>query len=200
MGDKNKENLAAPAEAPEPPAKEKGKKRKLEETDDSVLEPAEKKGKFDWDEIITSILTKKEEMKLVKLKKKCIAEFMAQFPDTHKSQEKLGSKFDKMLKKRKYKVLKDKVMLAHPDDEEKEEAAEETPTDNGHQKQNGVADSTNGVHTTNGEQQQKRLPQTTDIRSRTEWLTPPTECTLPTENSNRRDSHRQRTSEAERSG
>ena len=45
-------------------------------------------------------------------------------------------------------------MLAHPDDEEKEEAAEETPTDNGHQKQNGVADSTNGVHTTNGEQQQ----------------------------------------------
>jgi len=160
--DKNKENLAAPASDPEPPVKEKGKKRKLEETDDSVLEPAEKKGKFDWDEIITSILTKKEEMKLVKLKKKCIAEFMAQFPDTHKSQEKLGSKFDKMLKKRKYKVLKDKVMLAHPEDEE---TAEETPAENGHQEQNGsskavigAAHATNGVPATNGvhstEQQQ----------------------------------------------
>merc|ERR1719334_946117 len=103
---------------------EKGKKRKREiieseETEDSQSS-SPKKAKFDWDEIITACLKRKEgnEMKLVKLKKKCVSEFFAMNEGTHKTQEEVGAKFDKKLKKRKYRLLKDKVKLILEDEPE----------------------------------------------------------------------------------
>merc|ERR1711990_47196 len=63
-------------------------------------------------------------MKLNKLKKKCISEFMSRNEGTHKTTEEIGAKFDKKLKKRKYRVLKDKVKLVL----DSEEAAKEQET------------------------------------------------------------------------
>ena len=48
-------------------------------------------------------------MKLTKLKKKCVAEFMAQNSGTHLSEADIGAKFDKKIKKKAYRVLKDKA-------------------------------------------------------------------------------------------
>jgi hypothetical protein len=45
-------------------------------------------------------------MKLNKLKKRCLAEFMAAHPATHKTQEQIGDKFDKKIAKKRYRVLK----------------------------------------------------------------------------------------------
>ena len=50
-------------------------------------------------------------MKLNKLKKKCISEFFAQHEGTHKTPAEVGAKFDKKIKKKKYKILKDRVKL-----------------------------------------------------------------------------------------
>jgi hypothetical protein len=55
---------------------------------------------------MTSLLQQKTEMKLNKLKKRCVAEFLAAHPATHKTQEEIGAKFDKKIRKKKYKVLK----------------------------------------------------------------------------------------------
>ena len=55
---------------------------------------------------MTSLLQQKTEMKLNKLKKRCVAEFLAAHPGTHKTQEEIGAKFDKKIRKKKYKVLK----------------------------------------------------------------------------------------------
>ena len=89
------------------------------EVDEEISSP--KKTKFDWDEIISSLLEKKEgnEMKLNKLKKKCVGEYFAQHEGTHKTLEEIGAKFDKKLKKRKFRVLKDKVKLILDDTEKK---------------------------------------------------------------------------------
>jgi len=117
-----------------------GKKRKHEETEsmdvdndclannesiDEPTEPATKKGKFDWDSVICELLSKKGSMKLNKLKKKCLAEFRAQQKENaaHLTEQQIGAKFDKKLKKKKYKVLKECVSLAHPEDDADEEAA-----------------------------------------------------------------------------
>ena len=103
---------------------EKSLKRKRDdsmEVDENEVSPAPvKKSKFDWDETITSVLMKKEgnEMKLNKLKKKCLQEFLSQNEGTHKTTEEIGAKFDKKLKKRKYRVLKDKVKLILDDEGE----------------------------------------------------------------------------------
>merc|ERR1712025_1437852 len=92
-------------------------KRKREEDTMEVDNDAEdvspvKKIKFDWDETITRVLQQKgNEMKLSKLKKKCVSEFFALHEGTHKTQEEIGAKFDKKLKKKKYTVLKDRVKL-----------------------------------------------------------------------------------------
>jgi hypothetical protein len=43
---------------------------------------------------------------LNKLKKRCLAEFFTAHPDTHKTQEELGAKFDKKISKKKYKIVK----------------------------------------------------------------------------------------------
>jgi len=99
-------------------------KRKREEDTMEVDDDAEdvspvKKIKFDWDETITRVLQQKgNEMKLNKLKKKCVSEFFALHEGTHKSQEEIGAKFDKKLKKKKYTVLKDRVKLnlSHSED------------------------------------------------------------------------------------
>ena len=98
----------------------------MEVEEEEEASASKKKKKFDWDETITNVLLKKEgnEMKLNKLKKKCVNEFLSQNEGTHKTTEEVGAKFDKKLKKRKYRVLKDKVKLIL-DDEGKEEKEKE---------------------------------------------------------------------------
>jgi len=85
----------------------------MEVEEDEETSAKKKKKKFDWDETISNVLMRKEgnEMKLNKLKKKCISEFMSQNEGTHLTAEEIGAKFDKKLKKKKYRVLKDKVKL-----------------------------------------------------------------------------------------
>ena len=77
----------------------------------------EKKLKFDWDETISSVLKQSGEIKLKKLKKKVVSEYMSIHEGTHKTAEEIGAKFDKKVKKKKYRVLKDKVTLVVTDDE-----------------------------------------------------------------------------------
>merc|ERR1719391_567467 len=43
---------------------------------------------------------------------------MAQHPQTHLGEAEVGAKFDKKIKKKAYKILKDRVQLAHPPSEE----------------------------------------------------------------------------------
>merc|ERR1712025_785258 len=122
--DKNKE-----VEKDESEDLNKNKKRKRDEemeVDEDASQP--KKTKFDWDEVITSLLMQKEdkEMKLNKLKKKCVNEFFSANEGTHKTPEEVGAKFDKKLKKRKYRLLKDKVKLI-VDDEPEEKIISEIP-------------------------------------------------------------------------
>ena len=106
------------------------RKREEEMEVDRTIDTEEtpgKKTKFDWDETISSVLKQKgDEMKLNKLKKKCVAEYLAQHEGTHKTAEEIGAKFDKKLKKRKYRVLKDKVKLITEETEDVSEKAEET--------------------------------------------------------------------------
>ena len=68
-----------------------------------------------------------EEMKLNKLKKKCVSEFFAQHEGTHKTAEEVGAKFDKKIKKKKYRILKDKVKLIPDEQEEEEKHEQEQP-------------------------------------------------------------------------
>jgi len=103
----------------------KGKKRKAEEdstndntNDDTLMEveneePASKKTKFDWDDVIGQVLAKKgNQMKLKKLKKKCVSEYFVQNPSAHQSSEQIAAKFDKKINKRqKYKIVGEDVML-----------------------------------------------------------------------------------------
>jgi len=108
------------------PSTKKSKKRKLDDSAMDVNETAEpdaKKSKFDWDDVITSLLEKQsdKEMSMKKLKKRCIAEYMFQHEGTHKTKEDLAVKFNKKLKKRKYKVLKDRVTLKTDSEDETEE-------------------------------------------------------------------------------
>ncbi|XP_023347449.1 cell growth-regulating nucleolar protein [Eurytemora carolleeae] len=104
----------------------KTNKRKLDESME-VDEPSSKKTKFDWDETISSLLSKGEEIKLNKLKKKCVSEFFAQHEGTHKTAEEVGAKFDKKIKKKKYRILKDKVKLIPDEQEEEEKHEQEQP-------------------------------------------------------------------------
>merc|ERR1712042_176374 len=120
--DKNKEQAVVEDE-------NKNNKRKGdEEMEVDEDESSPKKTKFDWDEVITSLLMKKDdkEMKLNKLKKKCLSEFFSSNEGTHKTQEEVGAKFDKKLKKRKYRLLKDRVKLI-VDDEPEEKIIPENP-------------------------------------------------------------------------
>ena len=111
----------------------KAKKRKRDEVEEESTPElnSPKKTKFDWDELIAGCLKTKEghEMKLVKLKKKCLSEFFSQHEGTHKTKEEVGAKFDKKLKKRSYRLLKDKVKLIteDEDDEEVVQGAAERP-------------------------------------------------------------------------
>merc|ERR1712227_813630 len=119
MGTSEKENVESKKSKKKKKDKEnKGSlKRKREDDTMEVDNDGEeaspvKKIKFDWDETITRVLQQKgNEMKLNKLKKKCVSEFFALHEGTHKTQEEIGAKFDKKLKKKKYSVLKDKVKL-----------------------------------------------------------------------------------------
>merc|ERR1719234_960911 len=103
---------------------EDGGAAKEEEDDESPP----KKVKFDWDEVITACLKEKDgnEMKLVKLKKKCLREYFSAHEGTHKSKEEVGAKFDKKMKnKSSYKVLKDRIKLVGVEEEEKKGEEEE---------------------------------------------------------------------------
>merc|ERR1719295_1667872 len=86
-----------------------------------------KKAKFDWDEVITACLKEKDgnEMKLVKLKKKCLREYFSAHEGSHKTKEEIGAKFDKKVNKRSYKVLKDRIKLVSVEEEKKSEEEEE---------------------------------------------------------------------------
>jgi len=86
-----------------------------------------KKAKFDWDEVITACLKEKDgnEMKLVKLKKKCLREYFSAHEGSHKTKEEIGAKFDKKVNKRSYKVLKDRIKLVGVEEEKKSEEEEE---------------------------------------------------------------------------
>merc|ERR1712200_168205 len=99
----------------------KGKKRKAEDestNDDTLMEveneePATKKTKFDWDDIIGQVLAKKgNQMKLKKLKKKCVSHYFEQNPSAHQSSEQIAAKFDKKINKRqKYKIVGEDAIL-----------------------------------------------------------------------------------------
>lgn len=72
----------------------------------------EKSGKFVWEDVITGLLQKKGAMKVNKLKKKVVAEYLSQHEGTHKSEEELANKLEKKLKKNKsFRILKDVVSL-----------------------------------------------------------------------------------------
>merc|ERR1719494_1380067 len=60
-----------------------------EESSQNDEETVSKKAKFDWDEVITGCLKGKSgnEMKLVKLKKKCLREYFSVHEGTHKTKE-----------------------------------------------------------------------------------------------------------------
>jgi len=121
----------------------KGKKRKADQhtnkdntNDESLMEvdneePASKKAKFDWDDIIGQVLAKKgNQMKLKKLKKKCVSEYFVQNPSCHQSSDQIAAKFDKKINKRqKYKIVGEDVMLNTRDkvvlDDQKSEANNE---------------------------------------------------------------------------
>jgi len=100
------------------------------ENEDSTTKDEEspvKKAKFDWDEVITACLKEKDgnEMKLVKLKKKCLREYFSAHEGTHKSKEEVGAKFDKKVNKRSYKVLKDRIKLVGVEEEDKKSEEDE---------------------------------------------------------------------------
>jgi len=120
--DKNKEQAVVEDE------NKNNKRKRDEEMEVDEDESSPKKTKFDWDEVITSLLMKKDdkEMKLNKLKKKCLSEFFSSNEGTHKTPEEVGAKFDKKLKKRKYRLLKDRVKLI-VDDEPEEKIISEKP-------------------------------------------------------------------------
>ncbi|XP_023348813.1 glutamic acid-rich protein, partial [Eurytemora carolleeae] len=123
---KKKENNKENTENTEDQVEEnKTNKRKLDESM-KVDEPSSKKTKFDWDETITSLLSKGEEMNLNKLKKKCVAEFFAQREGTHKTVEEVGAKFEKKIKKIKCRILNDKVKLIQ-DEQEEQQYEQEQP-------------------------------------------------------------------------
>lgn len=116
----------------------KGKKRKHEngatesaeingddtmEVDNDEDGPAAKKVKFDWDATIQAVLSKKgNQMKLKKLKKKCVSEYFVQNPNAHQTPEQIGTKFDKKINKRQnYKVIGEEVHLNERDEVKAEE-------------------------------------------------------------------------------
>lgn len=87
----------------------KKRKGQKEDADDSVLDeeesPAQRGMKFDWVDIITTLLQSKGEMALKKLRKKVLAEYMSRGERTM-SEEKLGAKFNK-------KVTKNPTFIVH---------------------------------------------------------------------------------------
>lgn len=110
--------------------KKKSKKRQLEENDNNDQPSIKKKvdivnentpqeenvtengdSKFSWKNTILEIVTSKGEISMKKLKKKVIAQYLANFPDA--ATEKAASKFEKKLGKvSDILISEDKVRLA----------------------------------------------------------------------------------------
>merc|ERR1712080_111938 len=111
--EKDKENVEAEMEVDNEVSigkKKKKKKKKGLKDQENVEEVVDSDGAS----------TKKSK----KRKKRCIAEYMSQHEGTHKTKEDLAVKFNKKLKKRKYKVLKDRVTLKTDTEEDAEETME----------------------------------------------------------------------------
>ncbi|XP_060072978.1 cell growth-regulating nucleolar protein-like [Ylistrum balloti] len=102
----------------EEPVKVKKKKKDKENADESILtnnnledgepeeeSPAKRGLKFDWVEVITTVLQSKGEMALKKLRKKVLAEYSSQ-GGRPMTEEKLGAKFTK-------KVTKNPTFVVH---------------------------------------------------------------------------------------
>lgn len=140
-GKENEASVETPMEVTDTSNKKekKGKKRKHENEEEStadmnsstaddtmeVDEPAAKKVKFDWDATIQAVLAKKgNQMKLKKLKKKCVSEYFVQNPSAHQTPEQIGTKFDKKINKRqKYKVVGEEVELNTKEQDDVEDSA-----------------------------------------------------------------------------
>ena len=74
--------------------------------------PEETASKFVWEDVIESLLSKEGEMKVKRLKKKVVSEYLSSHGDTHLTPEELSVKVDKKLAKNKrFRVLKECVRL-----------------------------------------------------------------------------------------
>merc|ERR1719193_190389 len=127
---KKKKKLSDTTENVDTKTSRKRKSSDAGENEDSTTKDEEspvKKAKFDWDEVITACLKEKDgnEMKLVKLKKKCLREYFSAHEGTHKSKEEVGAKFDKKVNKRSYKVLKDRIKLVGVEEDKNKSEEEE---------------------------------------------------------------------------
>ncbi len=93
----------------EPPASKKKKKKAKSEVDEDQVETK----KFVWDDVIESVLKEEGDgVKVKRLKKKVLAEYVARFGDTHRTREELSAKLDKKINKsQRFKVLKEVVTL-----------------------------------------------------------------------------------------
>jgi len=110
--------------------KEKAKKRKMEDPpeqngaeadeDEQPTPKKSKKAKFDWEEVIVEVLSKKGgKMKANKLKKRVVGECLSRGAAGNKSEEKLAVKFDKRIANSgRFKVQKDFVSLVEEEQDE----------------------------------------------------------------------------------
>ncbi len=90
--------------------KQENKKVKTNDTEEAAEET---QSKFDWMECVFKIVTSKGDVKMKKLKKKVINEYMTQHPDSVKTKAELEVKLDKKLKKsKKIKIDNDVISLA----------------------------------------------------------------------------------------
>ncbi len=84
-----------------------------ESMDNDEVEASDTSKKFDWLECITELIEKKGEMKVKKLKKKVVNEFLERNPSTSKTRLELEVKFEKRLSKsKKFKVANDVVQFS----------------------------------------------------------------------------------------
>ena len=123
--------------------KEKTRKRKMEDPEQNGAAEAEedeqptpkksKKAKFDWEEVIVEVLSKKGgKMKANKLKKKVVGECLSRGAGGNKSEEKLAAKFDKRIANSgRFKVQKDFVSLVEEQDENKVSVVTDITTERG---------------------------------------------------------------------
>ena len=107
--------------------KTKKKKRKAIDEDSAeenqskkakVIENTDNQVKFDWIDCALTVITKKGSIKMKKLKKKVINEYVTHYPDTIKTKVELETKFQKKIdKSKKLKISNDIVSISTSRDE-----------------------------------------------------------------------------------